>query len=62
MTAMYGFMQYTKLVTFDDTDVMLSSRTAYFDGTYVLTENLMFTFGITAYDDNPEPIEDASIG
>ena len=59
---MYGFMQSIKLVTFDDTDVMLSSRTAYFDGTYIFTENLMFSFAITAYDSNPEPIEDASIG
>ena len=55
-------MQSIKLLTFDETDVMLSSRQAFFNSTFVYSENLMYAFGITAYDSNPEPIEDASIG
>ena len=55
-------MQSIKLATFDDTDVMLSSKKAHFDPDYVFSKNLMFSFAITAYDGNPDPIEDASIG
>lgn len=58
----YGSMQSIKLLTFDETDVMVSQRDAYFDSDNVHTRNLMFAFGITAYDSNPEPIEDPSIG
>ena len=55
-------MQSIKLLTFDETDVMLSSREAFFDDTYVYTPNLMYSFAITAYDSNPDSIEDPSIG
>ena len=55
-------MQSIKLITFDDTDVMLSARDAYFDDTFVYSGHLMFAFAITAYDSNPDPIEDPSIG
>ena len=55
-------MQSIKLLTFDDTDVMLSTRAAYFDDTFIFTNNLMFSIGLTAYDSNPESIEDPSIG
>lgn len=58
----YGIMQSIKLVTFDETDVMVSSRDAYFSADHVMTENLWFAFGVTAYDSNREWIEDPSIG
>ena len=55
-------MQSVKLYTFDDTDVMLSSRESYFDEEFVFSNGLMFSFALTAYDSNPEAIEDPSIG
>ena len=58
----YGAMQSIKLLTFDDTDVMVSSRDAYFDSDEEYTENLQYAFGLTAYDSNREIIEDPSIG
>lgn len=58
----YGSMQSIKLITFDDTDVMLSARDAYFDDTHIYSGNLMLAFAVTAYDSNPDPIEDPSIG
>ena len=58
----YGAMQSVKLLTFDETDVMVSSRDAYFDAEEVYSKNLMYAFGITAYDSNPDNIEDPSIG
>ena len=41
---------------------MVSQRDAYFDANEVYSEDLMYAFGITAYDSNREPIEDPSIG
>ena len=35
---------------------------AFFDSHYVYSDSLMFAFGVTAYDSNPEPIEDPTIG
>ena len=35
---------------------------AFFDSDYEYTTGLMFAFGVTAYDSNPEPIEDPTIG
>lgn len=58
----YGVMQSIKLVTFDETDVMVSQRDAYFDTNEVFSEGLMYAFGIAAYDSNREPIEDPTIG
>lgn len=58
----YGAMQSIKLLTFDETDVMISARDSYFDSNFEYSENLNYAFGITAYDSNPEPIEDPSIG
>ena len=58
----YGSLQAVKLFTFDETDIMVSSVDAYFDSDYVYSGNLMFAFGITDYDSNPDPIEDASYG
>ena len=41
---------------------MVSSRMAYFDTDFVFSEGLRFAYGISAYDSNPDPIEDPSIG
>ena len=59
---LYGVMQQTKLIQFDETDVMVSQRDAFFDADYVPKQNLQYAFGVTAYDSNPEPIEDPRYG
>ena len=58
----YASMQSIKPINFDETDIMVSSREAYFDSDYVYSEGLTFSFALTAYDGNDEPIEDPSIG
>ena len=58
----YATLQSIKLLTFDETDIMVSSRDAYFDSDYLYSEGLNFAFGLTAYDGDSEPIEDPSIG
>lgn len=58
----YGLMQAMKLVTYDDTDVMLSQRDSYFDSDFILSDGLWFAFGLTAFDNNQEWVEDPSIG
>lgn len=58
----YGCLKATELITYDETDVMVSQRDAYFNESYVYNENLWYAFGLSAYDDNLEPIEDASYG
>ena len=58
----YGSMQSIKLFTFDETDIMVSQRDAYFDSDYIYSKDLMYSFGMTDYDKNPEPIEDPSYG
>ena len=46
---------------YDDTDIMNSSRDSYFDADFVYSNDLMFAFTITEYDEETEPIEDPSI-
>ena len=58
----FAVMQSIKLLTFDETDVMLSARDSYFDYNDEYSENLAIAFGITAYDNNQEIIEDPSYG
>ena len=58
----YGFMQSIKLLSFDETDIMVSKKDAHFDNEYVYSDNLMFSFGLTHYDSNPEPVDDPSYG
>ena len=43
---------------------MVSVRDSHFDSSYEFTsdEGMMLAFGLTAYDDNQEPIEDAQYG
>ena len=55
-------MQWIKLFTFDDTDVMVSSRDSFFSADEIYSRDLAYAFGITAYDSNAEAIEDPSIG
>ena len=58
----YGAMQSIKLFTFDETDIMVSQRDAYFDKDYVYSDGLMYAFGLSAYDSTLDPIEDESYG
>ena len=46
----YGIMQAVKLFEYDETDVMMSSRDAFFTSDFVYSKGLMYAFGITAYD------------
>ena len=55
-------MQSIKLLTFDEAYVMFSARESFFDSNYEYSGNLAVAFGITAYDNNPEIIEDPSYG
>ena len=60
--AFYATLQSIKLLTFDETDVMVSWRDAYFDYNYTYSRGLAYAFALTAYDGNSEPIEDPSFG
>ena len=62
MLIFYGSMQSVKLFTFDETDIMVSTRDSYFDASETYSENLFYAFGITAYDSNDQPIEDPTYG
>lgn len=55
-------MQSVKLLTFDETDVMISARDSFFDADHIYSRNLFYAFGITAYDSNPESIDDPTYG
>ena len=59
---LYGLLQAFKLITFDETDVMVSSRDKYFDDEFIFKKNLWFAFGITAYDSNQTITEDPTYG
>ena len=59
----YAAMQSIKLLTFDETDVMLSSRDSYFNTNHTYSEGLAVAFGITEYDASKTEItEDPSYG
>ena len=62
MFIFYGTLQAMKLFTFGDTDIMESSRDTFFSDEFIFSQNMWFAFAITAYDSNPESIEDPSIG
>lgn len=57
-------MQLLKLLEFREPMIMASVRDSHFDADFQFTseEGLMIAFGITAYDDNEEPIEDPQYG
>ena len=58
----FGVMQSIKLLTFDETDIMVSQRDAYYDADFIYSNGLAFAFGVTQYDSETESIEDPSIG
>ena len=58
----YATMQSIKLFEYGETDIMFSSRDSYFSNDFVYSKDLMYAFGITAFDGNPEPIDDPSYG
>ena len=58
----YGGMKSIELATYDETDIMVSQREAFFDSDYEFSENLWYAFGVSAYDSDREPIEDPSYG
>ena len=57
-------MQLVKLNAFAEPQIMVSVRDSFLDTDFEFTtdDGLMLAFGITAYDDNQEPIEDPSYG
>ena len=55
-------MQSAKLLAYEETDVMVSTRDSFFDAEFEFSDNLAYAFGVTAYDDNREPVEDPTIG
>ena len=60
--SVYGLMQLNKLFEFDETDVMVSTKYAYFEDDFVYSEDLWYAFGITSYDNDRNPVEDPTIG
>jgi len=60
----YAGIQFTKLVTYDDTSIMVSSQDSYFgtDFEFNSDDGLMIAYGLTAYDSNYESIEDDDYG
>ena len=53
-----------RLIHFGDTSVQVSTQDNFFETDFEFTteDGLMIAFGITAYDDNYESIEDADYG
>ena len=51
-----------KLLAFDETDIMFSVTDSFFDTDEIYSRGLSYAFGISAYDSNPDPIEDPSYG
>ena len=45
-------MQSVKMLSYDETDVMVSKRDAYFEASKIYSDNLSYAFAITAYDSN----------
>ena len=60
--AFYGLMQAVQLATYDETDIMVSSRDSFFSDQYVFSGGMMFAFGLTAWDAVQTNIEDPTIG
>ena len=58
----YGALQSIKLLTFDETDVMVSQRDSFYSSDFTYSNGLAFAFGVTAYDSETESIEDPTIG
>ena len=57
----YAVIQFFRLINFGEPTIMVSERESYYDMDHEFTtsDGFMVAFGITAYDDNTEPIEEA---
>lgn len=62
--AIYGIMQYMRLIKHQEPDIMVSVMDSHFesDHTFKDTDGLMLAFAITAFDENQESIEDPQYG
>ena len=60
----YASVQFVRLVSFGDNTIMVSSRDSFFptDFEFTTDDGLMIAFGLTAYDENYESIEDDDYG
>ena len=56
----YGSLQMIKLVLYDETSIMHSSRDSYFQGNELVENDLQFAFALTTYDDIQEIQEDST--
>ena len=58
---LYMVMQFLQLSTYQDPSIMVSTRDSFYstDHEFTTDEGFQFAFGITAFDDVQEPIEDA---
>ncbi len=57
-------MQFIKLIEFGDNTIMVSERDNFFDSDFAFTtdDGLMLAFGLTAYDDNYDMIDEPDYG
>ena len=57
-------IQFLRLINFHEPTIMVSQRDSFYstDKEFTSDEGLSLAFGITAYDDNQEPIEEAQYG
>lgn len=58
----YGLMLAVKLTSFGGTNLSFNKVDFYFSADFVSDNDFMLAFGLSAYDNNSEPIEDPSIG
>lgn len=58
----YGFLRSVEMMEYGETDIMISSRDAYFDADFVLSDGLRFAYGLTDFDSGQDPIDDPSYG
>lgn len=59
---MYGGMKSIELATYDETDIMVSQREAFFSTDKTFSDGLWYSFGLSEYNSDREPIEDPSYG
>ena len=60
----YAGRQYQRLVGFEEPQTMFSVLDSYYttDHEFTTDDGLMIAFGLSAYDNNPEPIDDPTYG
>ena len=64
LIVLYGVMKLGKVTGYADTQIIESKEDSFFDSDYIWSsqDGMQFAFGITAYDDNEEAIEDLDYG